>query len=167
MIRIDDSDLRRAMNHLARAMRSEKVSKSIKRDTSKRLRMLMRPLVEKRKAAVLRLPSKGHSGTGMRQAVAKQTRAATRWSGKSGGVSIVQRARGMPRNFNMAGRMFNRAEGWNPKNLAGEIEHQQVTPVEWFDSQADVAEARVVRHQIVQALDETAGTLANEIRRIR
>lgn len=167
MIRIDDSDLRRAMFHLARAMRAEGVSKKIKRDTSKRLRELMRPMVEKRRAAVLSLPSSGHSGEQMRAAIAKQIRAATRWSGKNGGVSIIQRGRGMPRGFNMAGRAFNRAEGWNPQNLGGESVHQQVTPVEWFDSQADATERREVRQQIIEALDETAGSLADEIRRIR
>lgn len=167
MIRIDDSDLRRAMMHLGKAMRAEGVSKKIKRDTSKRLRMIMRPMVDKRKAAVLRLPSGGHSGEQMRQAIAKQIRAATRWSGKSGGVSVIQRARGMPRNFDMAGRAFNRAEGWHPQNLGGETVHQQVTPVQWFDSENDAAERRVIRQQIIRALDETAGSLADEIRRIR
>lgn len=167
MLQIDDSDLRRAMHHLARAMRAEKVSRHIKRDVSKKLRMLMRPMVEKRRAAVLRLPSSGHSGQGMRQAIAQKVVAATRWSGKSGGVSIIQRARGMPRNFQMAGRAFNRAEGWYPQDLNGVEMYQQVTPVEWFDSQADSGEAREVRHQVIQALDEVAGTLADDIRRIR
>lgn len=167
MIRIDDSDLRRAMQHLARAMSAEGVSKSIKRNTSKRLRTIMKPMVEKRKTAVLRLPSSGHSGASMRQAIAKQTRAATRWKGKSGGVSIIQRARGMPRGFNMAGRAFNRPQGWNPQSLGGETVHQQMTPVLWFDAESDNSERRQVRQHIVEALNETAGTLADEIRRIR
>lgn len=168
MIQIDDSDLRRAMSHLARAMRAEGVSKKIKRDTSKKLRTLMRPMVDKRRAAIMRLPSSGLAqGESMRSAIAKKIVASTRWSGKSGGVSIIQRARGMPRQFQMAGRAFNRAEGWNPQNLAGETVHQQMTPIEWFDSQADAREAREVRHQIIAALDETAGSLADEIRRIR
>ena len=168
VIRIDDSDLRAAMRHLGRAMNAEGVSRSIKRQTSARLRKIMKPMVDKRRQAVLRLPSSGGShGAVMRQAIARQTRAATRWSGKSGGVTIVQRARGMPRGFNMAGRAFNRAEGWHPKNLGGEVEHQQMTPVEWFDAQADVQEARIVRHEIIEALDSAAGTLADEIRRIR
>ncbi len=164
------------MTHLARAMSAEGVNKSIKRDVSKRLRLLMKPLVAKRRAAVLRLPSSGRStnkayaaghAVSMRQAIAQKTVAATRWSGKSGGVSIIQRARGMPRGFQMAGRMFNRVEGWSPQSLNGESFHQDMQPVEWFDSQQDVAETRMIRHQVIQALDETAGTLADEIRRIR
>jgi hypothetical protein len=103
----------------------------------------------------------------MRAAVAKKVVAATRWSGKSGGVSVIQRARGLPRNFQMAGRAFNRASGWDPQNLAGETMHQEMTPVEWFDAEADNSERRIVRQQVIQALDEVAGTLANEIRRIR
>lgn len=166
MIEMDDKDIRRAMASLSRAMRSDGVNKQIKRDVSKRLRMIMRPMVEKRKAAVHRLPSKGHEGAGMRDAIARQTRAATRWSGKSGGVSIIQRARGMPRGFNMAGRMFNRAQGWNPSTLGGERVHQQIRPVEWFDSVAQASETKMARQEIVRALEDTAGRLASEIRRI-
>lgn len=167
MIKIDDSDLRRAMNHLSRAMSAEGVNRKIKRDVSKRLRGLMTPLVAKRRASVLSLPSSGHSGEGMRQAIAKQIRASTRWSAKSGGVSIIQRGRGMPRDFNMAGRAFNRTEGWNPTNLGGTTVHQQMTPVEWFDSVQDATETRQIRHQVIEALDDVAGSLADEIRRIR
>jgi hypothetical protein len=124
-------------------------------------------MVLKRRAAVRALPSKGHSGQNMRQAIARSIRAATRWSGKSGGVSVIQRGRGMPRDFRYAGRAFNREEGWNPTNLAGEVETQKVRPAEWFDSAADVAEAKLARRQIIEALDDVAGTLADEIRRIR
>lgn len=166
MMELDDRDIRRAMQSLGRAMRAEGVNKDIKRDVSKKLREAMRPMVEKRKAAVLRLPSKGHPGTAMRQAIAKQIRAATRWSGEQGGVSIVQRARGMPRGFNMAGRMFNRAEGWNPTSLGGERVHQQVKPVEWFDAAQDTGETNRARQEIVSGLEEAAGRLAAEIRRI-
>ncbi len=165
VVRLDNDDLVAAMRHLNRAFAG--VDKKIKRQASAKLRKLMRPLAEKRKTAVLRLPSKGHSGPSMRQAIAKQIRPATRWSGSRGGVSIVQRARGMPRDFPMAGRAFNREEGWNPKNLAGETEHQQVTPAAWFDSEADVKEQRLVRQELIQALDEVAGSLADEIRRTR
>lgn len=167
MLELDDSDLRAAMMHLARAMKAEGVSKSIKRNVSKELRQLMQPMVQKRRAAVLALPSKGHSGDGMRQAIARKTVAATRWSGKNGGISIIQRARGMPREFNMAGRAFNRAVGWNPTTLGGETVHQQMNPVLWFDALADSAEKAEARHKIIEALDKSAVSLADEIRRIR
>lgn len=166
MIEMDDKDIRRAMKALGRTMNSSNAGKQIKRDISKRLRTIMRPMVEKRKAAVLRLPSKGHSGPGMRQAIAKQIKAQTRWSGDSGGVSISQRARGMPRNFNMAGRVFNRPEGWNPTSLGGEVEHQQVKPVQWFDALAEKGDTANARHEVVAALEDAAGRLATEIGRI-
>jgi hypothetical protein len=166
MIEMDDKDIKRVMHALSREMNSSKAGKIIKREVSKRLREIMRPMVEKRKAAVLRLSSKGHVGPSMRQAIAKQIKATTRWSGQSGGVSIAQKARGMPRSFPMAGRMMNRSEGWNPKSLGGETFHQQVRPVEWFDSQADQGDKTRARHEIVEALEETAGRLASEIRRI-
>lgn len=164
MIRIDDSDLRRAMNHLARAMSAEGVNKKIKRQVGANLRKLMKPMVAERQRRVLALPSK--SNTGMRAAIARQTRAAVRWKGRNTGISIIQRARGMPRDFQYAGRMFNREEGWNPTNLGGETEHQQMSPASWFDGAAD-DDAPRVRREIIGALDEVAGSLADEIRRIR
>lgn len=166
MIEIDDKDIKRVMASLSRTMNSSKAGKKIKRDVSKRLREIMRPMVEKRKSAAHRIPSSGHPGPSMRSAIAKQIRAATRWNGEQGGVSIVQRGRGMPRGFNMAGRAFNRAEGWHPKNLGGETVHQMVRPVEWFDKQADGSEASHARQEIVQALEDVAGTIASEIKRI-
>jgi hypothetical protein len=153
------------MQVLGKAMNAQKANRHIKREVSKALRELMQPMLTKRRAAVLRLPSKGHAGPGMRAAVARQTRAATRWSGEQGGVSVIQRARGMPRGFNMAGRVFNRAEGWNPTTLAGEKVHQQMRPVEWFDSQASHGDAAAARQKIVHALAQTADKLASEIHR--
>lgn len=168
MIVIDDSDLRRAMNHLARAFRADKTSKVIKRETSKRLRAAMRPMVEKRKARVLALPSKGgaRAGGSIRAAVARKVTGSTRWSGRDTGVSVIQRARGMPRNFQYAGRVFNRVEGWNPQNLGGEVETQVMRPAQWFDDVAD-EDVPMVRGLIVDALEDVAATMASDIRRIR
>jgi hypothetical protein len=166
MIRIDDRDLRRAMNHLGRAFRAEGVSKDIKRSVSKRLRSILAPMVAERKARVLALPSQGKSKTSMRQAIARKISANTRWSGRNTGVSIVQRARGMPRDFQYAGRAFNRESGWHPQNLGGTVTTQRMEPTDWFDG-ASSTDYPMVRQEIIQALDEVAGKMANEIRRIR
>lgn len=168
MIQIDDSDLKRAMNHLARAFRADKANAAIKRETSKRLRSAMAPMVADRKSRVLALPSKGgpRKNGSMRSAVAKKVAGATRWSGRDTGVSIVQRARGMPRGFQYSGRMFNRTEGWNPKNLGGETETQVMRPARWFDDAA-TSDAPMVRGQIIEALESAAATMAGDIRRIR
>lgn len=165
MIEIDDRDIRRAMQLLGKTLASSKTGKVVKRELSKKLRGLAQPLVEKRKSAVRKIRSKGHEGPSLRQAIAKQTKAATRWSGNSAGLSIAQKARGMPRGFDQAGRAFNRAEGWNPTSLGGEVHHQEVRPVEWFDS-TNAADGPKVRQEVVEALEEVAGTLAGEIRRI-
>lgn len=163
---LDDKDIRRVMHAMGRVMNGDAVGKKIKRETSKRLREIMGPMVEKRKSAAMRLSSKGHAGASMRAAVARQTKGQARWSGQSGGVSITQRARGMPRDFRMAGRMFNRAEGWNPTTLGGEKVHQEIRPVEWFDSQVTSGDTKRARQEIVQALEATAARLSSEIRSI-
>lgn len=164
MIEMDDKDIRAAMQALGRALSSDKVGKQIKRELSKQLRGMVQPMVEKRRMAVLRLASKGGHPQSMRQAIAKQIKGTTRWSGDRAGVSIVQRARSMPRGFTQAGRAFNRAEGWNPTNLGGEIEHQQIRPTEWFDK-TNVHDAHDARQGIVDALEAAAAKLAATIRR--
>jgi hypothetical protein len=166
VIHLDDSELKRAMNHMARVFGVAAGGKQLKRELSKQLRQLMNPLVQARRQSVLSLPSKGHSGPSMRQAIARQTRAATRWRGRNTGISIIQRARGMPRDFSMAGRAFNREEGWNPTALGGVQVHQQVTPAKWFDSMERGDRPRV-RQAVIEALEDTAAKMADDIRRIR
>lgn len=165
-MRIDDDDMRRAMNHLARVFAKAEDGKLMKRELAKRLRQIVRPLVQERKAAVLALPSKGHAGQSMRQAIARQTRAATRWRGRNTGISIIQRARGMPRNFNMAGRAFNREMGWTPTTLGGIKEHQQMRPALWFDSKSKT-DRPVIRRQIEKAIGDASDKMADDIRRFR
>ena len=165
MIEIRDRDIQDAMRVLGRAFRADKTNRVLKRELMKRLRTVMRPMVEERKARVLALPSKGHSqpGGSMRQAVARKVAANTRWSGDRAGLSIVQRARGMPRDFQYAGRMFNREEGWNPTNLGGVSETQVMRPADWFDGASD-GDYPAVRHEVVQAIAEAADSIARDIR---
>lgn len=153
-----DSDIREKMAGLKRAMAEGAGGKTMKRTLSAKLRKIAKPIETEMKARVLKLPSKGHSGPSMRQAVARQTRAATRWSGKNGGVSVVQRGRGMPRNFAMAGRMFNREEGWDPTNLAGVSFHQEMRPASWFDG-ATPGTRPAAQREIMAALDEAAAII--------
>jgi hypothetical protein len=165
-VRFSDDDLRDAMNHLARAFAKASDGKVLKREVSKKLRGILKPLVDERRARVLGLPGKPHSGEGMRQAIARQVRGATRWKGKNTGVSIIQRGRGMPRGFRFAGRAFNRETGWNPTTLGGEAVHQQVRPADWFDG-AVTHDKPVVRASIVMALEGVADKLGDDIRRTR
>jgi hypothetical protein len=153
-----DSDIRERMQKLQTAFKEGAGGRTLKRELSKELRKIMKPTEQEMKTRVLRLPSKGHSGPSMRQAIARQTKAATRWSGKSIGVSIVQRSRGMPRDFAMAGRAFNRQEGWNPTTLGGVTVHQEMNPTQWFDGATTGIKPEIQR-QVLAALDRTADTI--------
>jgi hypothetical protein len=158
-----DSDIKERMAGLKRAMAEGAGGKTLKRELSKRLRDLMNPLVQQQKSRVLRLPSKGHQGPSMRQAIARQTKAATRGSGQNMGVQIIQRARAMPRGFDYAGRAFNRADGWNPTTLGGETVHQEIRPAGWFDDVTDGQRPKVGR-EVLAALDATAAKIAARAR---
>lgn len=155
-----DTDLKEKMIHLRKAMAEATDGKVIKRELAKELRGLLNPLVAKQRAAVMRLPSRGGShGQSMRAAIARQTKAATRWSGDNIGVQVIQRARSMPRGFQFAGRAFNRAEGWNPQTLGGETIHQQIRPAQWFDGQTTGVRAETTR-QVHEALNRAATKMA-------
>lgn len=158
-----DSDIRKKMQAMSRAFKDGSASKTMKRELSKRLRTVAKPLEMKMKARVMRLPSKGHPGQSMRQAIAQKTRAATRWSGDNIGVSIKQRSRGMPRNFAMAGRAFNREEGWNPTTLGGIAVHQEMSPSRWFDGETDGVRPEMQK-EVLRALDDAAAKIASSVR---
>lgn len=158
-----ETDIKEKMWALKKAMAEASTGKAMKRELSKRLRGLVNPLVQEQRARVLRLPSKGGHTPSMRQAIARQTKAATRWSGENTGVSVIQRARAMPRGFNMAGRMFNREEGWNPQTLGGETLHQQMRPAQWFDGATTGKRAEIAR-QVHAAVSEAADKIAASAR---
>lgn len=158
-----EADIAKRMQGLKRAMQAGADGKILKRELSKRLRGVLDPLVQEQKSRVLRLPSKGHSGPSMRQAIARQIKAGTRWSGNNTGVQVVQKARGMPRDFRMAGRMFNREDGWNPQTLGGEVQHQEVSPANWFDQPTEGARPEVTR-EVHAALVAAAAKIGQQAR---
>lgn len=157
-----DSDIKEKMGYIKKAMAEGATGKTLKRELSKELRSIMNPLVAEQRRKVLALPSKGGHPQSMRQAVARQTKAATRWSGRNMGVSVIQRARGMPRDFRMAGRMFNREDGWNPTTLGGETIHQQMRPAGWFDD-VTAGQKPEVGRKIYRALEQTAAKIAASV----
>lgn len=159
MIKYDASDVASVMRDISRSMKSAEGGKLMKRKLSAKLRKIAKPLVDEQKARVLALPSHGHYGPSMRQAIAKQTKAATRFGGKNPGISVVQRGTAMPRSFRLAGRAFNREGGWNPTNLGGVSVHQQIRPAEWFD-QPTKGVRPIIKHELLAALEEAAGTMA-------
>jgi len=158
-------DLREALQALDRALAAEEGGKRLKRDLAKRLRGVMEPIRQRTITRVLALPSSGHSGESMRQAIARQTRAAVRFRGDNTGVSLIQRARGMPRNFQYAGRAFNRTEGWHPKTLSGQVVTQQIRPAKWFDEPVADVGVSEIKAQIVDALEDMAARIAGTVKK--
>lgn len=161
-----ETDVKEKMGKLKRAFAEAANGKDLKRELAKELRGLLNPLVSAQRQAVLRLPSKGGrrgNGGSMRQAVARQVKGATRWSGQNAGVSVIQRARGMPRDFRMAGRMFNREEGWNPTTLGGETVHQEMQPAGWFDDLTTGVRPDVAQ-KVSSALDRAAARIGQQAR---
>lgn len=163
MLEIKIEEERNNLQGLARALAAETDGKALKRDLAKQLRQVIQPLRAQVLRRLMSIGGSAHSGTGLREAVGRQTRAGVRFSGRNTGVNLVQKARGMPRGFNMAGRALNREEGWNPTSLGGTQVHQQATPVEWFDEPTQQS-TREARRAVAQALEDMAERIANRAR---
>jgi hypothetical protein len=154
---------RHFLQALGRALAAESDGKALKRDLAKQLRQVIQPLRAQVLRRLMSIGGSTHSGSGLRESVGRQTRAGVRFSGKNTGVNLVQRSRGMPRNFPMAGRALNREEGWTPTSLGGTKVHQQATPVEWFDEPAQQSTDEA-RRAVKQALEDMAQRIANRAR---
>jgi len=159
VIEFDVDKARNGLTALSRALAQESDGKALKRDLGKKLRALMDPLRAQVVRRLMQTGGSGHPGAGLREAIARQTRAGVRFSGRNTGVNLVQRARGMPRDFQYAGRAFNRVEGWNPKSLGGATMHQQAQPVEWFDEPTSKS-TEEARQAAMEAMEDMARRLA-------
>lgn len=164
MIGFDVDKQRDGLRALSRALAAESDGKALKRDLGKRLRAIMQPLREQVVRRLLSTGGASHPGERMRDAVARQTRAGVRFSGRNTGVNLVQRTRGMPRGFNMAGRAMNREEGWNPTSLGGTTVHQHATPVEWFDKPTQ-GSTDGAREAVQAAMEDMAQRIAARAKR--
>jgi hypothetical protein len=160
VIELSVDQQRDAMKAVARAMAAESDGKALKRDLAKRLRSIMDPLKVQVTQRLMQIPTTGHEGESLRQAVKRQVRAATRFSGRNTGVSLTQRARSMPRSFQYAGRALNRPEGWQPISLGGATLHQEARPVEWFDEPTSRS-AEKAKREVTEALADMARRIAD------
>lgn len=152
MIELSVDEVGDGLRAVARAVAAEADGKQLKRELAAELRKIAEPLRQRQIQRLMAIPSKGHPGQGLRDSVARQTKAGVRFSGRNVGVHIQQRARGMPRNFRFAGRALNRAEGWQPQALGGVRIQQFARPVEWFDQPTRGVEADFVRavHGVIE-----------------
>lgn len=163
MIELSTDQQRDGLRSLARAVVAEADGKQLKRELAAELRKVMEPIRARQVARIMAIPSKGHPGPSLRQAVAKQTRAGVRFGGRNAGVNITQRARAMPREFRFAGRALNREEGWQPQTPGGVKLTQHARPVEWFDQPGHAA-SRDATHATQQVLERMAQRLADRAR---
>lgn len=144
-------------------MKRESDGRQLKRELSAEIRSVLDPLVPVVRARVLALPSRRN--TGMRQAIARQTRVSAKFSGRDVGAVLIQRARGMPRGFQYAGRAFNDGDsGWHPKSIDGSERVQHTTPAGWFDQPVERVEPDA-RERIQAAIAHMAERIAARARR--
>lgn len=126
----------RDMQIVAKALRAELDGKQLRKDLIREMKGAAEPARDEARAAVLAIPTSGGPRTGepLRQAIAERTTTEVRLSGRSTGVRVRVKGRGMPRGFRFAGRMLNRPRGWRHRVFGRDVwVSQTASSPRWFD----------------------------------
>lgn len=158
---VDLSIDQQALQALGRAVRAEADGKALRKDLLKHLRKTADPIKQEAKSNLLGIASAGLSqGQPLRQAVASQIKAEARLSGRSTGVRLKVRRKGMPRGFDNAPKALNNPQGWRHRVYGRDVWTQQVAlPGEWFD-RATRRKHSELRKAVIEAMNETAKRVA-------
>jgi hypothetical protein len=126
------------LQELARALKAEADGKALRKDLMKQLKAAVEPIREKARSNLMSIGSAGLTeGASLRTAVASQLKAETRLSGRSAGVRLRVRRKGMPRGFVNAPKALNTPKGWRHQVYGRDVFVQQIAvPAEWFDRAA-------------------------------
>jgi len=153
-----DSRGANGLEALGRAMRAEADGKEMRRDLTRALKEVLAPIVSEAKGAITGMPSAGlsHDGEPLRQAIARRIVGEVRMSGRSTGVRVKARRKGMPRGFEHAPKRTNASGGWRRPAWGNKsVWVQQIGSPNWFDDvmkdQRPDAQA-----QCIAAMEETA-----------
>lgn len=162
--RVDASDL----EDMARALRYEQDGQQMRRDLMRNLKAAVEPAQAQAKAGIMSMGSAGlTSGKSLRAAIASQIKTESRLTGRTVGVRVKAKKRGMPRGFTNAPKRTNSAKGWRHPTFARDETgasrwvHQTGRPG-WFD---DPLHSRSLQYReaIHQALESTARRLTRRV----
>lgn len=124
----------RRLRDLARACKSEQDGKELRRDIVKTARTTLNPARNAARAAIKSMPSRGHAGPKLRNAVANKVMVQIKTGGKYPGA--VMRAKKTPklRGFRNAPKRLNSRSGWNHPSIGNpDVSVHQDGKPGWFD----------------------------------
>lgn len=163
-VRVDASDL----EDLARALKYEQDGREMRRDLLRNLKAAIKPAEAEAKAGIMAMGSAGLTGgRSLRAAIASQIKSEARLSGRTAGVRVKARKRGMPRGFANAPKRTNSAKGWRHPTFRRDASgsalwvHQVGRPG-WFDTPMH-AHSLQYREAVHQALESTARRLTRRV----
>lgn len=156
-----------SMAALSRAMRAEENGKELRKDLTRNLKEILAPLVAQARGAATGMPSAGlaHDGEPLRSAIARRIVSEVRLSGRSTGVRIKAKRRGMPRGFEHAPKRTNARGGWR-RPVWGNQDHWiiQIGVPNWFDNV--MRDARPdAREKCMAAMEDTARRIRARVNR--
>lgn len=154
------------MQRVGKALGAEADGKKLRRDLAKELRTAIDPLVTELKGAAQAIPSQGlpHTEGGpLGQAIARQIKPEARLSGRSTGVRVKARKKGMPRGFANAPKRTNRTKGWRHQLWGRDVWVQQEGKPGWFDDTTK-GKARVYQAACMKAMNDALARIKNRAR---
>lgn len=124
----------RRLYELGRALRSVEDGKEIRRDLTKAARGALNPTRTAARQAVKAMPSKGHAGPKLRQAVAAKVMVQIKLAGKFPGAMLRSKKTPKLRGFRNAPKRLNARNGWKHPSFGDStaMVRQQGKPG-WFD----------------------------------
>lgn len=156
----------RDLQIVGKALKDEADGKALRRDLMREMKAAVAPLQSETRAAVLAIPSQGgpRDGAPLRQAIAASIRTETRFSGRSTGVGVRARGRGMPRGFRLGARALNRTRPWRHKVFGRDVwVFQTPSRPQWFDNPARRRQPEM-KTAVRRSLDEMAQRIASRVR---
>lgn len=127
------------LERFAKVLRQHADGKELRKELAANLRKASVPIRDEARSAILSMSSHGlphEDGEPIRQAIAKRIVVETRLTGRSTGVKIKAKRKGMPRGFEHAPKRFNRQSFRHPvfqREGRDPVWVEQVGKPFWFD----------------------------------
>lgn len=133
-VHMDATPAEREMYRLGRACRSLEDGKEVRRDITKAAREVLNPSRNAARQAVKAIPSKGHAGPKLRNAVANKVMVQIKLSGRYPGATLRAKKTPNLRRFRNAPKRLNARAGWTHPSIEDPtVQRRQIGKPGWFD----------------------------------
>lgn len=153
------------LERFARVLRQHADGKELRKELAANLRKASQPVRDAARTSILGMSTGGipHEGEPLRQAIAKRVVVEARLTGRSTGVKIKAKRKGMPRGFEHAPKRLNR-DSFRRRVYGQDVWVNQVGKPHWFDDAMRDGRDEW-RRGVQEAMEITARRINGRVRR--